>query len=119
MERAWRPHVALALIGLTGVPDHLSTHDVRKRRAAFQFVEESGGQAHAVNIGLAPPEVQTASETFRTITGGNTLDRDDISRRSEVGHVIAAAPHFPHGLIGSAHRVIETRAHKLKLARAF
>ena len=48
MERARRPHVALALIGFAQIPSNLAPDDGRQGNAGAQLVYETGGQTHAV-----------------------------------------------------------------------
>ena len=51
VEGAW-PHVALALVRLALVPHDLAAHDLGQRGAGAQFIDETGGQTHGLNIGL-------------------------------------------------------------------
>ena len=64
VERAWCPHIALALIGLARIPHHFATHNLRKAEARAQFIKESGGQAHALSIYRSADRVQLAIEAF-------------------------------------------------------
>ncbi len=47
MERARRPKIALALIGLARVPHDLTAHDLPQRQPIAQFIKETRGQTHA------------------------------------------------------------------------
>jgi len=58
MERAWRPHVALALIGLSVVPYDLAPHHLRQAGAVTQFFQKSRGQAHGFIYRLGRIRVQ-------------------------------------------------------------
>ena len=58
MEGAWRPHVALSLIGLSVVPNNLAPHHLRQAGAVTQFFQKSGGQAHGFIYRLGQFRVQ-------------------------------------------------------------
>jgi hypothetical protein len=51
VEGAGRPHVALGLVGLAPIPHDLAPRHLAQGHAGLQLVEETGGQAHGLNIG--------------------------------------------------------------------
>src|SRR5690606_28854698 len=60
MERTGRPHVALGLVRLAHVPDDLAPHHLTDGDAIAKFVQESGGQRHAIYIGPRKTRVEGA-----------------------------------------------------------
>ena len=65
VERARRPHVALALVRLAAVPHDLATRHLGHGQAVAQFIKETRGQTHGASIRLAPRRVEWSGHRQR------------------------------------------------------